>query len=68
MWDALQELSELSLQLQDQNINLYQADMKIRALVQIFEERRTVPGNYCDCGTVAANNLSFEGVKLHKSN
>jgi hypothetical protein len=56
-------LSELSLELQDRNINLYQADEKVRALIQIFEER-----NYYDCATIAANNLSFEGVQLHKNN
>jgi hypothetical protein len=33
MWDALQELSELSLKLQDRSINLYQADVKVRSLV-----------------------------------
>jgi hypothetical protein len=65
--DALQELSELSLELQDRNINLYQADVKVRGLVQIFEEKRTVPGNYYDCAAVPANNLSFEGVERHKN-
>jgi hypothetical protein len=42
--------------------------VKVRALVQIFEERRTVPGNYYDCAAIAANNVSFEGVQLHKNN
>jgi hypothetical protein len=36
MCDVLQELSELSLELQDRNINLYQTDVKVRDLVQIF--------------------------------
>jgi hypothetical protein len=63
MCDTLQEVSELSLEL-----HLYQADVKIRALVQIFEERRTVPGNYYDCAAIAVNNLSFEGVELRKNN
>jgi hypothetical protein len=68
MCDALQEFSELILELQDRNINLYQADVKVRALVRIFKERRTVPGNYYYCAAIAANNLSFEGVELHKNN
>jgi hypothetical protein len=68
MCDALQELSELSLELQDRNINPYQADVKVRDLVQIFEERLSVPGNHYDCAATAANNLSFEGVELHKNN
>jgi hypothetical protein len=59
---------ELSLELQDRNVHLYRADVKVRALVQIFKERRTVPGIYYDCATIAANNLSFEGVQLHKNN
>jgi hypothetical protein len=42
--------------------------VKVRALILIFEERRTVPGNYYGCTAVAANNLSFEGVQLHKNN
>jgi hypothetical protein len=42
--------------------------MKVRALILIFEKRRTVPGNYYDCVVTAANNLSFEGVELHKNN
>jgi hypothetical protein len=33
MCDALQELSVLSLELQDRNINLYQEDVKVRAVV-----------------------------------
>jgi hypothetical protein len=42
--------------------------VKVRALVQIFEERWTVPRNYYDCAAIAANNLSSEGVELHKNN
>ena len=39
MCDALQELSELSLDLQDRNMDLYKANKKIKMLVQVFEER-----------------------------
>jgi hypothetical protein len=46
MCDALQELSELSLQLQKRNINLYSANNKIKRLAQVFEERRISPGQY----------------------
>lgn len=68
MCDALQELSELSLELQDRNINLYQADVKTKSLVQIFEERRIVPGTYYKHAVIASNNLTFEGIELHKNN
>lgn len=39
MCDALQELSELSLDLQERHINLYNADKKIRNLIQVFFQR-----------------------------
>jgi hypothetical protein len=50
--------------------NPYHADEKIPVLNEIFEERRTVPGNYYDCPSMAASNLivSFEGIDNHKSN
>ena len=38
MCDALQELSELSLDLQDRNMDLFKANKKIKMLVQVFEE------------------------------
>jgi hypothetical protein len=44
MCDSLQELSELSLELQKRNINLYSANNKIKCLAQVFEESRVYPG------------------------
>jgi hypothetical protein len=38
MRDAPQELPELCLGLQVRSLDLYRADQKIKALVQIFEE------------------------------
>ena len=46
MFDALQELSELSLDLQERNMDLYRADQKIKALAQVFEERQIISGPY----------------------
>lgn len=43
MCDVLQELSELSLELQDRNVNLYAANEKIKVLVQVFRERQVTP-------------------------
>jgi hypothetical protein len=37
--DVLQELLELSLELQNQNTNLHRSDVKVTALVQIFADR-----------------------------
>uniref|UniRef100_A0A8C8RJZ3 HAT C-terminal dimerisation domain-containing protein n=1 Tax=Pelusios castaneus TaxID=367368 RepID=A0A8C8RJZ3_9SAUR len=68
MCDALQELSELSLDLQERNMDLYKANQKITALVQVFEERRQNAGTYYKRATTAAENLSFHGVVLHKKN
>jgi hypothetical protein len=59
MRNALQKLSELRLGLQDRKINLHQADVKVRALVQIFEEGMAIPENYYDCTAIAADKLSF---------
>lgn len=55
------------MELQDQNFNLYQVDVKVRTRVQIFEERRTVPGNYYDCAAIDANDLSCEGVEVRNN-
>jgi hypothetical protein len=42
--DALQELSELSLDLQERNIDLHKAHSKTECLVDVCEKRRSVPG------------------------
>ena len=66
MCDALQELSELSLDLQDWNMDLYKANKKIKMLVQVFEERRQNCGPYYKCAVAAVRDLCFRGVLLHK--
>jgi hypothetical protein len=43
MYDALQELSALSLHLQERNIDLNKAHNKIVCLVNVFESRRNTP-------------------------
>jgi len=62
MCDALQELSELSLELQDRNVDLYAAKQKIKALVQVFKERRVRPGPYYEMAAKAVERLQFQGV------
>jgi hypothetical protein len=66
MCDALQELSELSLELQKSNINLYRANNKIKRLAHVFEERRVYPGQYYKISTTAVNCLIFQGVPSYK--
>lgn len=37
---------ELSLDLQERNIEFYRADQKIKAVTQVFKERQIIPGPY----------------------
>lgn len=66
MCDALQELSELSLVLQERRINLYRANKKIQTVVQLFESRRTEPGSYYKEAAAASEKLSFQGISLYR--
>jgi hypothetical protein len=43
------------------------ANKRIQTLVQIFEERRTIPGSYYENSRKAVDNLCFQGVSLHKA-
>jgi len=51
MCDALQELSELSLDLQYRKLDLYVVNQKIKTAVQVFKERQTRPGSYYEMAT-----------------
>jgi hypothetical protein len=64
--DFLQELSELSLDLQQRNIDLHKAHNKIECPVGVCEKRRSAPGPYYKKALEAAENLQFKGVPLHK--
>ena len=66
MCDALQKLSELSLDLQDLNMDLYKANKKIKMLVQVFEERRQNCGPYYKCAVAAVRDLHFREVLLQE--
>jgi hypothetical protein len=57
MCDSLQELSELSLDLQDRNIDLYKAHNKIVCLVNVFKLRRKIPGPFYRESLEAAGTL-----------
>jgi hypothetical protein len=65
MSDALQDLSELSLDLQDRY--MYIANKKTQTLVQISEEQRTIPDPYYENSRKAVDSLCFQGVSLHKT-
>lgn len=66
MCDALQELSELSLDLQYRKLDLYIANQKIKTAVQVFKERQTRPGSYYEMATKATKNQQFGNAVLHK--
>ena len=68
MCDALQELSELSLDLQERDMDLYKANQKIKLLVQVFEERRQNFGPYYKSAVAAVRDLRFGGVLLYEKN
>ncbi|KAF5281765.1 hypothetical protein FQR65_LT14560 [Abscondita terminalis] len=68
MCDALQELSELSLDLQKKDIDLYTAHVKIECLIDVFERRGEIPGPYYEKALEAAKTLKFQGIELHKKN
>jgi len=51
MCDALQELSELSLDLQYRKLDLHVVNQKIKTAVQVFKERQTRPRSYYEMAT-----------------
>ncbi|XP_028592483.2 peroxisome biogenesis factor 2 isoform X1 [Podarcis muralis] len=67
MCDALQVLSELSLDLQERNIDLFTADRKIKNTVQLFEERIENPGPYYNIALQSQKTMKFKGSELHKN-
>jgi hypothetical protein len=53
MCDALQELSELSLDLQERDMDLYRASKTTENTVKIFEEKKKCHGPYENAITAA---------------
>ncbi|KAJ8865554.1 hypothetical protein PR048_033074 [Dryococelus australis] len=66
MCDFLQELSEVSPNLQERNFDLYKAHLKVNDLDEVFEKRKTCPGSADRKSLEAAENLKFCVVVLHK--
>ncbi|XP_015277122.1 PREDICTED: uncharacterized protein KIAA1586-like [Gekko japonicus] len=64
--DALQELSELRVDLQERTADLYTAQSKIESLVEICGKRGTAPGPYYTEALEATGKLQFKGVQLHR--
>jgi hypothetical protein len=68
MCDILQELFELSLDLQECDTDLYRTSKKIENTVKIFEERKKCHGPYYENAIIAAKCLTFKGIALHRKN
>ena len=66
MCDALQELSELSVELQACDITLHTAHRSISRQIKLFEDRRMNSGPYYREGVRAVEDLNFKGVTLEK--
>ena len=68
MYDALQELSELSLELQKRDCTIIKGHKSICAQIRVFEALATRPGedSHSQLTKTAIENKSFQGVKLHE--
>jgi hypothetical protein len=64
MYDALEELSDLSLQLQKSSLNLIQAHSDIRLMIKVFESRVENNGKRNIEAEVSIENLMFKDVPL----
>ncbi|XP_047106579.1 E3 SUMO-protein ligase KIAA1586-like [Schistocerca piceifrons] len=66
MFDTLQELSELNLELQSRDITLYSAQQKIRNQLLVSEERKLSCGPHYYEALKAVQELNFRGIPLEK--
>ncbi|KAK0134200.1 E3 SUMO-protein ligase KIAA1586 [Merluccius polli] len=65
MYDALQELSELSLELQKQECNIMMSHKAISRQIRVFEAMSTRPGRHSQQSQSGVEEDSFFGVPLH---
>jgi hypothetical protein len=64
MYDALEELADLSLQLQKSSLNLIQAHSDVTLLIKVFENRVENMGRRSVEAKIAIDDLMFQDVKL----
>ncbi|KAJ8887398.1 hypothetical protein PR048_013613 [Dryococelus australis] len=57
---------EVILCLQERNIDLYKAHLKVKDLVEVFEKMKSCPGSVYRKSLETAENLKFYGYVLHK--
>lgn len=65
MLDALNELEDLSLQLQKRDITILNAHMMIQRKIQVFHSLQSRSGEYFQEATNAAQSKLLKGVQLH---
>lgn len=66
MCDALQELSEVSEELQNRDIDLFRANKKLQILANTFVARKDNPGTFYEQAVTSVNNKRFMGIKLYE--
>lgn len=64
MYDALDELADLSLQLQKSSLNLIQAHSDVTMLIKVFENRVDNMGRRAVEAKIAIENMKFQDVEL----
>lgn len=64
MYDALDELADLSLQLQKSSLNLIQAHSDVTMLIKVFENRVDNMGRRTVEAKFAIENMKFQDVEL----
>lgn len=67
MLDALQELAELSVELQRKSLNIIDSDRAVSRQIRVFEAMATNPGSYFKEATKAAEEGTFNEIQLHKA-
>ena len=66
MYDALQELAELSIELQKNDICITEAHRVITRQIKVFEAMVDSPGTHLEIANDAALSDVFKGVTLHR--
>ena len=67
MLDALQELAELSVELQKRRLNIVDSDRNVSRQIEVFEAMVENGGSYFKEASEAVEEGSFIGVQLHEA-
>ena len=67
MLDALQELAELSVELQKRRLKFVDSDEAVSRQIKVFEAKIESGGSYFEEASKAVEEGCFNGVQLHKA-